>query len=182
MATIFYSWQSDLPNKINRGFIRDALDIAARAITKDLSLYEEPIIDQDTRGIPGSPEIVSSILTKIDSCSMFIADITLTSQGIPNPNVLIEYGYALKSKGHECIIGVMNDAFGLPDDLPFDLRARRWPIRYHLAQEAGPDMRKCQKKQLVDSFRDALGTAIKAGLFPGLRSVYEDRGILTFNW
>jgi hypothetical protein len=181
MATIFYSWQSDLPSKINRGFIREALSIAIREVTKDLSLYEDPRLDQDTQGIPGSPEIVNSILTKIDSCSMFIADLTLARQGIPNPNVLIEYGYALKAKGHECIIGVMNDAFGLPDNLPFDLKARRWPIRYHLAQNASLDMRKCQKKQLVDSFRDALGTAVGAGLFPDLRSVYEDRGILSFD-
>ena len=181
MATIFYSWQSDLPSKINRGFIHDALGIAINKITKESSLYEAPILDQDTRGISGSPEIVSSIFTKIDSCSMFVADLTFVGQGMPNPNVLIEYGYALKSKGQECIIGVMNDAFGLPNDLPFDLKARRWPIHYHLDQEAGSEIRKSQKKQLVDSFRNALRIAIKAGLIPGVRSVYEDRGILSFD-
>jgi hypothetical protein len=83
MATIFYSWQSDLPSKINRGFIHDALGVAARAVTRDLSLYEEPKIDQDTRGLSGSPEILSAILSKIDSCSLFVADLTLTKEGIP---------------------------------------------------------------------------------------------------
>ena len=180
MATIFYSWQSDLPSRINRGFIHDALDVAIKEITKDMRLYEMPTIDQDTRGISGSPEIIGSILAKIDSCSMFVADLTFVVQWVPNPNVLIEYGYALKSKGQECVIGVINEAFGLPDNLPFDLKARRWPIRYHLSQDASPETRKRQKKQLVNSFRDALGTAIRAGLIPGLRSIYEDRGPLVF--
>ncbi|HEY1376485.1 MAG TPA: hypothetical protein VGF55_06805 [Gemmataceae bacterium] len=32
--TVFYSWQSDLPNATNRGFIQDALERAARDIRK----------------------------------------------------------------------------------------------------------------------------------------------------
>ena len=180
MTTIFYSWQSDLPSKINRGFIRDVLDIAVRELSKDLLLNEAPRLDQDTAGIPGSPDIVSSILMKIESCSMFVADLTLVgSQGTaPNPNVLIEYGYALKSKGPERIIGVMNVAFGLPESLPFDLKARRWPIQYNLIEDTSRDMRRQQKRLLIDHIREALETAMKEGLFPEVRSVYEDRGML----
>ncbi|RTM15386.1 MAG: hypothetical protein EKK33_02145 [Bradyrhizobiaceae bacterium] len=43
----------------------------------------------------------------------------------PNPNVLIELGYALRTLGYERIILVFNRAFGKIEDLPFDLRARR---------------------------------------------------------
>ena len=32
---VFYSWQSDLPNSTNRGFIQDALEKAAKAIERD---------------------------------------------------------------------------------------------------------------------------------------------------
>jgi hypothetical protein len=73
----------------------------------------------------------------------------------------------------------MNDAFGLPDDLPFDLKVRRFPIRYHLPQNAVPDTRKSEKRKLVSSFKDALGAAVDTGLLP-LKSVYEKRGILIF--
>ena len=55
-----------------------------------------------------------------------------------NPNVLIEYGYALRCHGHDNIIAVLNTAFGEShtDNLPFDLRHLRWPIKYHLSSDA----------------------------------------------
>ena len=34
---IFYSWQSDLPNNTNRGFLQDALNQAANAIASELT-------------------------------------------------------------------------------------------------------------------------------------------------
>ena len=54
---IFYSWQSDLPNKTNRGFIGDALKKVAKDIHQDNSLQVEPVIDRDIQGVVGSPEI-----------------------------------------------------------------------------------------------------------------------------
>jgi hypothetical protein len=38
----------------------------------------------------------------------------------PNPNVLVELGYALKALGDERVIVVVNTAFGKEELLPFD--------------------------------------------------------------
>lgn len=45
--TIFYSWQSDLPNNLNRGLIRHALDDAVGKINADLAVEDAIRIDQD---------------------------------------------------------------------------------------------------------------------------------------
>lgn len=127
---IFYSWQSDLPNAANRGFIQQALENAAGAIAADGSVAVEPVVDRDTQGVAGAPDIASTIFAKIDAADVVVADVSITSrpdQGrpTPNPNVLIELGYALKALGHERIILVFNTAFGRIEELPFDLRTRR---------------------------------------------------------
>jgi len=35
---VFYSWQSDLPNKTNRGLIADSLEKECRELSADLEL------------------------------------------------------------------------------------------------------------------------------------------------
>src|SRR6266446_2290788 len=61
-ARVFYSWQSDLPNATNRGFIEKALEEAAKSIRAEGSISVDPVIDRDTAGVPGSPDIASTIL------------------------------------------------------------------------------------------------------------------------
>jgi hypothetical protein len=75
----------------------------------------------------------------------------------PNPNVLIEYGYALRCHTHAKIIGLMNAAFGEPnaDTLPFDLRHLRWPITYRLSKNSAPD-KADQLEKLTATLVDAL--------------------------
>lgn len=130
MTTIFFSWQSDLPNKTNRNLIENSIKLALKKMNQDspYSLITE--IDRDTKGVLGSPDIVDSILTKIDKCSLFIADISiinssLNSKRTPNPNVLFELGYAVKCLGWDRVICVFNSDFGDVSELPFDLRNRR---------------------------------------------------------
>ena len=48
--------------------------------------------------MPGSPDIVATILAKIEAAAVFVADVTpiAVSPGgkhVANPNVLIELGY-----------------------------------------------------------------------------------------
>src|SRR5687768_9999122 len=114
--TVFYSWQSDLPNATNRGFIQTALEGAAKAIRRDESVEIEPVIDRDTSGVPGSPDIASTIFGKIERAKVFVCDVSIINQkavylkdsdGVlepdpdraprptPNPNVLLELGYAM---------------------------------------------------------------------------------------
>lgn len=129
--TIFYSWQSDIePGAACRYFIQQALDAAADEIRSDEGIGVEPVVDRDTQNVPGCPDIGATILSKIDAAAAFVADVTLVGKTCigkptPNPNVLVEFGYALKSLGWDRIILVQNAAFGGPELLPFDLRQKR---------------------------------------------------------
>ena len=137
-ATVFYSWQSDVLAKTNRYLIEKALDRAVAEIRGDGTLAVEPRVDQATLDVPGSPEIAQTILTKIAGASAFVADVTIVNPGVarptPNPNVLVELGYALRALGWERVVMVFNTANGKPDQLPFDLRGKR-ALTYHLPEE-----------------------------------------------
>jgi hypothetical protein len=125
---IFYSWQSDTDQKINRYFIQDALLKIAKNFEKENIFKIE--IDQATRDEPGSPDISATIFRKIDECTIFVADISFINEvdskrRTPNPNVLIELGYAIKKHGYEKAILVFNNKFGKVEELPFDIRHHR---------------------------------------------------------
>ena len=94
---------------------------------KDIVLCD---IDRDTQGLAGAPDIGDSIYDKIDSADIFIADVTIINQDYvgrktPNPNVLIELGYAIKALGWDRIILLYNKDFGEIEELPFDINHRR---------------------------------------------------------
>jgi hypothetical protein len=128
MMKIFYSWQSDIDRKINNSFILFALRKAVEKIKKEANL--DIIIDQATRDEPGTPDITNTIFKKIDECAIFVADISFINgrtakRRTPNPNVLIELGYAIKKLGFEKIILIFNNEFGKVEKLPFDINHRR---------------------------------------------------------
>ena len=136
--TIFYSWQSDLPNNSNRGFIELCLKKVVKDLGKVVPFALELNIDRDTKGISGTPDISDSIFSKIAKSKIFVADISIInsdSKGrkCPNPNVMIELGYAARVLGWERIFCVYNLDYGDINDLPFDLRHRR-PIQYSIKQ------------------------------------------------
>src|SRR5215213_881920 len=162
---IFYSWQSDLPNATNRGLIERALDKAAKTIRDDDSIQVEPVVDRDTTGVPGAPDIASTIFAKIEEAQVFVCDVSMINHGVaarptPNPNVLIELGYALKKLGPERIIMVLNSAFGGPELLPFDLRMRRVVV-YDMPLES--EDRATERRRLEGAFEQGIRT-ILAGL------------------
>ena len=138
LATVFYSWQSDLPNSTNRGFIGDCLERAIKDLNADPDLKVDPCLDRDTQDVPGSPDIAATIFDKIDRCGLFVCDVSIVNQStpgrpMPNPNVLIELGYAVKTLGWNRIVCIFNQATGTIQDLPFDLRQRR--VRSYDLQE-----------------------------------------------
>lgn len=162
--TIFFSWQSDVPNKVGRSLIEKALENAIGQVRSDL-LVEEPDretdlrIDKDRQGVPGMPPIVDTIFSKIDKAIAVVVDVTFAGRRpngdpIPNPNVMIEYGWALKSRSYNRVIGVMNKAYGDPNDeqLPFDMRHLGRPIVYHLPADASSDAIAAAKKALSSQF------------------------------
>ena len=154
---IFFSWQADTPTKSGRNLVERALERALAAVASDAEI-DEPVrdaqIDKDTKGEPGSPPIVDTIFRKIDSAVVFVADLTFVGTRLdkrltPNPNVLIEYGWALKSLSNSRIVSVMNVAHGRPTDsnMPFNLRHLRHPIQYDCPDDADEDTRKKARDQ-----------------------------------
>jgi hypothetical protein len=127
---IFYSWQSDLPNKTNRGFIETALLRSLKNILNDGSELIRPVLDRDTDGEIGTPQITDSIFAKITMADIFVCDVSIINKDeigkpTPNPNVLIELGYAIATLGWNRILLIQNNVYGGPEKLPFDLRGRR---------------------------------------------------------
>lgn len=126
---LFYSWQSDLPNKQNRFKILKAIDSAIRTIDTKYEL----VLDEATRNESGSVDIVSTILKKIDESNIFVADVTPIFQYMkedaikiaPNPNVMFELGYATHRLGKERIILLCNKDYSKDISLPFDIRNNR---------------------------------------------------------
>jgi hypothetical protein len=126
--TIFYSWQNDLSPKDHRYFIDKCIRSALKGLEKDVDIYME--YDRDTMGLVGSPDIASTIFEKIDKSVMFICDVSIINafengKKTPNPNVLIELGYAANKLGWDRIICLFDSTTGEIDDLPFDLRQKR---------------------------------------------------------
>ena len=175
---IFYSWQSDLPSKVNRNFIEDALRKAIKNLGRDIKIQEtlrdnSLVLDKDTKNIPGTPPITDTIFKKIELCDIFVPDITFVAKGAsgrmsPNSNVLIEYGWALKCLSHGRMVPVMNTAFGEPSDanLPFNLRHLRHPLKYCLGETSEKRAREKvkTKAQLVKDLEGAISLIISSGL------------------
>jgi hypothetical protein len=176
VSTIFFSWQSDTPAKTGRNFIERALEAAIGQVKADLEVEEaarEIEVDRDTKGVPGSPRIVDTIFAKIDAAEAFIGDVTFigtrpNGDPIPNPNVLIEYGWALNSRTHDRVLTVLNTVYGQPTsaNLPFDMRHVRHPIEYHLADDASPDEVKAERTALAKTFATAIRDILKIEKVP----------------
>jgi hypothetical protein len=168
--TIFFSWQADTETHGGRNLIERALERAASRIGADTEVEDairDLAIDRDTKGVAGSPPIVDTIFLKIDRAAVFVPDLTFVGKRLdgrptPNPNVLVEYGWALKSLTHSRIVPVMNTAYGEPtgDAMPFDMRHLRNPLTYECEELARAEKR----KQVRDQLGKELESAIRAVL------------------
>ena len=163
---VFYAWQSDSPSSVNRNFIESAATLALKQIREAGTIEAAPRLDKDTKDVPGIPDIANTILEKIRSSDVFLADISFVGmpfgtgeevgEPMPNSNVMIELGYALSELGPERIIYVMNTHYGPESKLPFDLRNRRWPITYGLAPESKGGLRNDEKTKVTSSLKKAI--------------------------
>lgn len=129
--TIFFSWQSDTKDG-SRKIIENALSNAKADLKENNGIFIN--IDHSTLGKSGMPSIDQTILRKIDNCDIFLCDltpvvkyekkegngITITKQ-VPNPNVLLELGYAMSAVGVDYIIPVARQGKWLPAEMPFDI-------------------------------------------------------------
>lgn len=168
MKTVFYAWQSDLPNKTNRGFLESCLERAIEKANSALTNDDRLVLDKDTQGVAGMPVIADVVFKKIASCGVFVPDLSIVTpaeatRATPNPNVLVEWGYALCAIGDRRIVGLINSAFGPPEELPFDLRNRRFPIPYRLAEGAPTEERTGVREKLIVQLAEALTPGGKSG-------------------
>ncbi|MBI5538802.1 MAG: hypothetical protein HY951_01990 [Bacteroidia bacterium] len=135
---LFYSWQTDLDNKTNKGFILSCLNKAIKRIETELSI--SIYIDQATRDEKGAIHIVQTIENKIRQADIFVGDISIINNGskkyrkTSNPNVLYELGFASENVEWPNIICIINEAFGSFNKLPFDIGYRRG-VSYYLSNE-----------------------------------------------
>ena len=108
---LFFSWQSD------RGDTKNIIFNVLYAISEKLkSEGIDLVIDHDTRERTGKKKIEDDVISKIEACDIFVADITpITTlpedierhrlpKHLPNSNVLFELGYAQKAKGNSRMI------------------------------------------------------------------------------
>lgn len=158
---IFYSWQSDI--KQNDKFVQDCIADAIKNINSTDSEYK---IDRDTLNKNGTPDIPNTVFNKIaDEIDIFISDISIinkkhrtTSNNLrltPNPNVLLELGFAASAILWDNIICVMNIAYGLPDELPFDMRYRK-PITFDIPEGCDNGVLEAEKKKLTEEFEKTI--------------------------
>ncbi|CAM1353038.1 hypothetical protein [Tenacibaculum halocynthiae] len=182
---IFYSYQSDLKNKLNRYFIRNAINAAIYKITE----FEiEPLIE-GFYGISGNPPLAETMLEQSKGADIFIGDMTFTMSKVwhnpsykfeddksilieipkgldlkpaPNPNVLLETGYSWALKDYERTILILNTAFGSSADLPVDMGSLRWPIEYNLCEDRFSNQTKLNKE--TDGLVNALEVAIREAI------------------
>jgi hypothetical protein len=170
---VFYSWQSWTNAGSNWNFIEDCLERAIKEIRKDDSLKLDPVIDRDTQNVPGSADIANTIFGKVAEADVFVADVSFvhdpaTQRRTPNPNVLVELGYALGKLGDGKVVCVLNLATGRIEDLPFDIRGRtvaayELPPKTAAADEGRwRELRDEQRKQFAGRLKHALLAVLSA--------------------
>ena len=128
---VFYSWQSDTKDG-SRKIIENALSNAKEKLKENNGISIE--IDHSTLGKSGMPSIDQTILRKIDNCDIFLCDLTpvvkyekkegngkIITKQVPNPNVLLELGYAMSAVGVDYIVPVAHQGTWLPAEMPFDI-------------------------------------------------------------
>lgn len=133
---VFFSWESDI--KDAHASLKGLLEEAAAKIEKDI--HVKVSIDEATRDVAGSPDIVQCVTKKIDDCDVFVADISpvchIERAGInpsefklcPNPNVMFELGYAVSKLGWNKVVLLSVKEGGKSKNMPFDINHNRTDI------------------------------------------------------
>lgn len=143
---LFFSWQSDI--KRNHENIRDALVMACDTIKKEGEFnikYTESTWERS-----GSPIIEKIVMEKAKDCDIFVADLTpiatTTQKSLPNPNVMLELGFAKSSLVDDAILLLYTGCIKT-ETMPFDINHQR--------------MSRFSKSAITDYVRAMAKTAIK---------------------
>lgn len=138
--TIFYCWQSDIPGQ--REIIREELLAQAYRLEAENDCHVE--VDEDIRGVAGMIPIADAVLEKIRNADIFVCDISPVAtihrknedgyeipdieKKMPNSNVMLELGYALRCMHSSRIIALANTQGDRWHDgeMPFDIFDRQY--------------------------------------------------------
>ena len=170
---IFFSWQSDLPRKTHKNFIEMCIKTAVEELGTDEEVNIYMDYDRDTKDMVGSPDISSTIFEKIEKSVLFICDISIINseydgRKTPNPNVLIELGFAVKCLGWDKVICIFDNNSGKIEDLPFDLRQKR-VMTYDSKDNI-------EKKHIISALRENIKSLFVSGkLFNPLNDYMKAR-------
>ena len=131
-------------------------------------------IDRDTKNVSGSPSITNTIFDKIDLCDIFICDVTIINKSpinkllknrlTPNPNVMVELGYAVSLLGWDRVICVNNTTISITEELPFDLRGHRVTTFNSKNENCKKDLTETLTvaiKSIIDNYDEILATKSK---------------------
>lgn len=185
---IFLSWQTatDAQGFNNKSLLIDCVQksikqIENKGMLKGISLE----LKEGMRGEPGHPDVAETMMQLVDSCDIFIGDMTVTQntggvigdvlrflkiQNIrkePNSNVYGEYHRALGKFPEFCkqTVLVLNTVNGNPERdvevIPFDTRGKRFPITFTLKNDKEKAKEKA-RKQLMASLPKAIQDAAMA--------------------
>jgi hypothetical protein len=176
---LFWSWQSETPQRTGRILVRDALREAIEQL-KIVAEIDEPerdsaTIDHDPERISGGVGLVRAILKNIDAADVFVADVTAVGkvgsgadmqpesagERLINSNVAMELGYALRALSDLKLIVVFNVHYGWQGELPFDVRNREDAITYTLPPNAGRPEIELERKKLTARLVSAIDRCIQ---------------------
>lgn len=188
---IFFSWQSSSKTEKldNKAFILSCIQDAVKAIEGKGNLKDVSFdIKQGTGGEPGSPDMIATCLKRNDECHIFIADISVDKKfnkvqrwanrpprlrERPNENVMYELGRADGHLSYKQVIHVANTVFGdvsSNDYLrPVDIRHKRRPITFSLADNEAPETAKVREGLVGD-----LKKAIRKSAIAALEHIHEE--------
>lgn len=170
---VFWSWQSDAPKRETRDLIQVALYAAVQDIAGEFDKAKRVEVDQDVKGVVGMAPIAETILEKIDAAAVFVGDVTpiaVSGKGkkqkkIPNPNVMLELGYARHALGMSRLLPIFNRSIRATrfEDMPFDLRHLTGAVGYELAVGASKsELRRVRaelRKRLAEKLRAMIASA-----------------------
>jgi hypothetical protein len=140
---VLFCWQDHLLKKYHRTLITKAIDLAIARVNDELpdDLGRVLVRVDATAERSGAVEIANEILEAIGESTVVVGDVTPVladpdhGRFYPNPNVMIELGYAARCLGWNRIVCVMNASIYKAEQLPFDIRHRR-ATTYKCADES----------------------------------------------
>lgn len=153
---IFYAWQSDYgPSRRHLGEALERIVAQANAAWKSVVPI---IVELATDPGDGAVRIDAVLMEKIARAELVVADITpvatYENRLVPNPNILIEVGYALAGKGAEQLILVEHTA--KTDAWLADYPRARFPFDIDHVHRVAYDSPSSLRKRLEKEIRTVL--------------------------